>query len=58
MDAVIATPERGQKTLVELLTFRRAHERQWIDNFNHNAWVEDLSWKLSNETKQAPDLYP
>ena len=33
-------------------------ERSGIGNFNHNAWVEDLSWKLSDETRQAPDLYP
>ena len=53
-----STPERGQAALTELLKFRRAHERSWIGNFNHNAWVEDLSWKLSNETKQEPELYP
>ena len=53
-----STPERGKKALEELLVFRRAHEREWIGNFNHNAWVEDLSWKLSNETKQEPELYP
>ena len=53
-----STPERGKSALMELLTFRRTHERSWIGNFNHNAWVEDLSWKLSNETKQEPELYP
>jgi hypothetical protein len=53
-----STPERGRKALEELLTFRRANERSGIDNFNHDAWVEDLSWKLSTETKQAPELYP
>ena len=53
-----ATPERGQPALRELLLFRRANERTWIGNFNHSAWVEDLSWKLSAETKQEPDLYP
>jgi hypothetical protein len=53
-----STPERGVAALKELLTFRRAHERTWIGNFNHNAWVEDLSWKLSNETKQEPEHYP
>ena len=53
-----STPERGAAALAELLAFRRANERRWIGNFNHNAWVEDLSWKLSSETKQAPDLYP
>lgn len=53
-----ATPERGKQALKELLAFRRAHERDGIGNFNHLAWVEDLSWKLSTETKQAPDLYP
>lgn len=53
-----ATPERGAEALQQLLRFRRANERQWIGNFNHNAWVEEQSWKLSNETKQTPDLYP
>jgi hypothetical protein len=53
-----STPERGAKVLEELLRFRRAHEREWLDNLNHNAWVEDLSWKLSAETKQGPELYP
>jgi hypothetical protein len=53
-----STPDRGRKALAELLAFRRANERSGIDNFNHDAWVEDLSWKLSAQTKQAPELYP
>ena len=53
-----STPERGKSALAELLRFRRANESRWIGNFNHNAWVEDLSWKLSAETKQEPELYP
>ncbi len=53
-----ATPERGKAVLEELLKFRRAHERTWISNLNHCAWVEESSWKLSSETKQEPDLYP
>jgi hypothetical protein len=53
-----STPERGADALKELLRFRRAHEREWIGNFNHHAWVEDLSWKLSHETKQEPELFP
>jgi hypothetical protein len=53
-----STPERGADVLKELLLFRRANERKWIGNFNHNAWVEDLSWKLSHETKQEPEYYP
>jgi hypothetical protein len=53
-----STPERGAKALDDLLRFRRANERLWLANFNHEAWVESLSWKLSNETKQAPELYP
>jgi hypothetical protein len=52
------TPERGRADLLELLAFRRKHERTWIGNFNHSAWVEELSWKLTAETKQEPDLYP
>jgi hypothetical protein len=53
-----ATQEDIQRILAELLTFRRANEKSGISNFNHLAWIEDLSWKLSEETKQAPDLYP
>lgn len=53
-----STPQRGAAALRELLAFRRAHEREWIDNFNAAAWNEDASWKFSNETRQAADLYP
>lgn len=53
-----ATPEETKRLLEELIRFRRAHEREGIANFNALAWVEDLSWKLSDETRQAPDLYP
>ncbi len=53
-----STPERGKAALEELLRFRRAHEREWFSNLAHSAWVEDLSWKLSNETKQEPEYYP
>ncbi|ATC65815.1 hypothetical protein CMV30_18705 [Nibricoccus aquaticus] len=53
-----STPERGKAALEELLRFRRAHEREWFSNLSHSAWVEDISWKLSNETKQEPEYYP
>lgn len=53
-----STPERGKARLEELLRFRRAHEREWFANLSHNAWVEEVSWKLSNETKQEPEYYP
>lgn len=53
-----ASKDEITRILGELLAFRRAHERSGISNFNHLAWVEDLSWKLSEETKQTPDLYP
>ncbi|MBL9144706.1 MAG: DUF4838 domain-containing protein [Verrucomicrobiaceae bacterium] len=53
-----ATKEQTKALLEELIAFRRANERKGIANFNQLAWVEDLSWKLSDETKQAPDLYP
>jgi hypothetical protein len=53
-----STPERGAKALEELLRFRRANEGLDFANLNHEAWVETLSWKLSTDTKQAPDLYP
>lgn len=53
-----ASEEEVTQALGELLTFRRNHERSGISNFNHLAWLEDLSWKLSQETRQTPDLYP
>lgn len=53
-----ASKEEITQALGDLLTFRRKHERSGISNFNHLAWLEDLSWKLSEETRQTPDLYP
>ena len=53
-----STVERGRDKLTELLKFRRQHEREWFANLGHNAWVEDLSWKLANETKQPAEYYP
>jgi hypothetical protein len=53
-----ATKDETEALLRELLTFRRSAENSGIDNFNHLAWLEDLSWKLSDEVKQMPDLYP
>lgn len=53
-----ASKDEIKSALDELLVFRRANERSGISNFNHLAWVEDLSWKLSEETRQTPDLYP
>jgi len=54
-----ATPSPTSKSsLNELLAFRRATERTNLSNYNHLAWVEDLSWKLGDEVKKAPELYP
>lgn len=53
-----AAKDEIKRAVDELITFRRANERSGIGNFNHLAWVEDLSWKLSEETRQTPDLYP
>jgi hypothetical protein len=53
-----STVDRGRDKLAELLAFRRQHEREWFANLGHNAWVEDLSWKLASETKQPADFYP
>lgn len=58
LDDPASTPERGAAALKELLKFRRRHEREWIYNLNHAAWVENASWKLSNETKQPAVVYP
>ncbi len=53
-----ATKDEIKRAVDELIAFRRANEHSGIGNFNHLAWVEDLSWKLSEETRQPPDLYP
>lgn len=42
-------PARGADVLRELVAFRRAHEREWIANFNHSAWTEEASWRLPVE---------
>ena len=54
----VASRAETKALLDELITFRRGAERSGIGNFNHTAWVEDLSWKLSDETRKTPDLYP
>jgi hypothetical protein len=48
-----STPERGREALARLVAFRRAHEREWIGNFNHCAWVEDRSWRFAPATQSA-----
>lgn len=53
-----ATPERGREALAELVRFRRAHERDWIGNFDHSAWVEDKSWHLSDEYMASIEAAP
>ena len=53
-----ATPEETKALLMELIKVRRSLEKTGISNFNHLAWMEDLSWKLSDETRKTPDLYP
>ncbi len=54
----VAGQEQTKSLIEELIAFRRAHEADNIANLNHLAWVEDMSWKLSDESRQAPDLYP
>ncbi|WP_175414969.1 DUF4838 domain-containing protein [Nibricoccus aquaticus] len=46
-----ATVERGYQALRDLITFRQAHEREWLGNFNHSAWIEEASWRLPGQTK-------
>ena len=48
----------AKDALTELVKFRRANEASGIGNFNHSAWVEDLSWKLDEATRKAPEIYP
>ena len=54
----VASPVESKAVLDELIAFRRRTEGSGIGNFNQAAWVEDLSWKLGDETKKAPELYP
>lgn len=51
-----ATPEAGKGELEALLAFRRSHERTWISNLNHCAWVEGQSWALPNSAVETPNL--
>jgi hypothetical protein len=53
-----ASKDETKRLLDEVIVFRRKAEHSGIGNFNHLAWVEDLSWKMSDEAKKAPDLYP
>lgn len=53
-----STYEGGKAELDALLEFRRAHERMWISNMNHCAWVESQSWILPNPAAETPDLDP
>lgn len=46
-----ASAERGRAAYDELVAFRRAHEREWIANFNHSAWIEEASWHLPPENQ-------
>ncbi len=39
-------PERERAVWNELVAFRRAHEREWIANFNHSGWSEEAGWRL------------
>ncbi len=50
--------ERGRPELQALLEFRRAHERMWISNLNHCAWVESTSWTLPGAAVQSQDPGP
>ena len=50
--------ERGKPELQALLEFRRAHERMWISNLNHCAWVESSSWTLPGAAVQLQDPDP
>ena len=54
----VASEAQTRQLLDELIRFRRANEQAGIGNFNHLAWVEDSSWKLSEESRKAADLYP
>ncbi len=56
--APAATQEEAKALLAELIAFRRQTEKSGISNFNHLAWMEDSSWKLTDETRKTPDLYP
>lgn len=53
-----ASGEEAKKLVAGLLEFRRRAEGSNICNFNHLAWLEDLSWILGEETRRTPDLYP
>jgi hypothetical protein len=41
-----ADPTRGSEALATLIAFRKAHEREWIANFNYCSWSEDAAWRM------------
>ena len=51
-----STYEGGKDALDTLIAFRRAHERSFISNFNHCAWVEEQSWVLPAPAPKAEDV--
>jgi hypothetical protein len=53
-----ASKDDIKRIIDELIVFRRVHENAGIGNFKPPAWVEELSWKLSEESRKASDLYP
>ena len=38
---------KGRVSLDALMRFRRTHERLFIANLDHCAWVEKESWQVS-----------
>ena len=47
-----------KRIIDELIVFCRIPENAGIGNFNPPAWIEELSWKLSEESRKASDLSP
>ncbi len=57
VSAPAADPVQSDRALRELVAFRRAHEREWIANFNHSAWTEEASWRLPAAAAQPADQF-
>jgi hypothetical protein len=48
----------GAAALTALVSFRRAHEREWIANFNYCGWSEDAAWRLPSVLPPGPGANP
>ena len=55
-DKVTMVTSAAKDALDTLIAFRRAHQRSFISNFNHCAWVEEQSWVFPAPAPKVEDV--